>query len=362
VTTWLVEPRDTLVVRDGRPLEGGAASMGCLPFPWPSSTAGFVRTRIGLDSKGHFRLGVDEARAIAVAGPWLVALDQDGEASGWLVPAPRDCVWFRETARPDHEVRYRLRPAPLPAGARSDLGTAELVQPADTLPDGKPAPGPAFWGGAGVLAWLLTPQRRLAAKEGCFGLTGLLHESRTHVSVDAVTRTADEGRLFSTRSLRFVGEGDAAGARYALGVACDDSRLEAGVGVLGGERRPSFLRRAGAAATLAFPQDFPEEGERLRVLLVTPALFEGGHAPERLLGAEVLAAAVGRYEVVTGWDLDRQAPKRSRRMAPAGSVYWVRVPEGQTARDWARAAWMRPVSDDAQDRRDGFGLCLVGVG
>jgi CRISPR-associated protein Cmr3 len=46
-------------------------------------------------------------------------------------------------------------------------------------------------------------------------------------------------------------------------------------------------------------------------------------------------------------------------MAPAGSVYFFEVLEG--AGDWAPDAWLQPVSDGEQDRRDGFGLSLWGV-
>ena len=50
-TSWLLEPRDPLVVRDGRPNSGRSESR-VLGFPLPSTIAGGVRTRLGSGARG----------------------------------------------------------------------------------------------------------------------------------------------------------------------------------------------------------------------------------------------------------------------------------------------------------------------
>lgn len=76
-------------------------------------------------------------------------------------------------------------------------------------------------------------------------------------------------------------------------------------------------------------------------------------------------------EVVSGWDLafdngagkPRGRPKPTRRLAPAGSVYFVEL-EGGAREDlerWCDAAWLAPLSDGEQERRDGFGLAALGA-
>jgi hypothetical protein len=45
-------------------------------------------------------------------------------------------------------------------------------------------------------------------------------------------------------------------------------------------------------------------------------------------------------------------------MAPAGSVYWLRVPGG--AAQWAKEHHLQSISDEKQDRLDGFGVIAVG--
>jgi CRISPR-associated protein Cmr3 len=47
-------------------------------------------------------------------------------------------------------------------------------------------------------------------------------------------------------------------------------------------------------------------------------------------------------------------------MAPAGSVYFFETLDGDPV-DLIPNAWLRPVSDDPKDKRDGYGLALWGI-
>ena len=78
----------------------------------------------------------------------------------------------------------------------------------------------------------------------------------------------------------------------------------------------------------------------------------------------VVAAVVGRPVAVSGWNLKEGKPKPSRRAVPAGSVYFVRFPEAWgegEVRDWAGKVWFQNLSEEEQDRRDGFGLAALGL-
>ena len=48
-------------------------------------------------------------------------------------------------------------------------------------------------------------------------------------------------------------------------------------------------------------------------------------------------------------------------MVPAGSVYFLEVVEGDCG-NLVENAWLQPVSDALQDRRDGFGLAVWAPG
>jgi len=367
VTLWIIEPRDTLVIRDARPVLEGSPPMRSLDFPWPSSVAGMVRTRVGLDASGHFTLSRQEALGIPVSGPLLASL----ETGELLAPAPRDCVWFRQGPDRDGRQRLRLAPAPLADGEQTDLGASHgelehLALPADS-PAEKPAQGPAFWRWRELESWLLTPSDRLDDPQLTFGLPALTHEQRIHVAIDPETWTADDGKLFESDGLRFVHGRE----RLGLAVRCDDARLEEGVVPLGGERRPSFLRRSSTTMP-APPAGLLEKLEATRdarVILLTPALFGAGSRPDGGAGAapafgpgvSVTAAAVDRPEIISGWDMAAGGPKPVRRAAPSGSVYWVRFDDGLDVSTWLGAIWLSCVSSAQQDRRDGFGLAVVGV-
>ncbi|WP_322512544.1 type III-B CRISPR module-associated Cmr3 family protein, partial [Chloroflexus sp.] len=103
-----------------------------------------------------------------------------------------------------------------------------------------------------------------------------------------------------------------------------------------------------------------------RVILLSPAAFADGYRPPIAWSrgnatAKLQAAVVPRAQVISGWDLAENKPKPTRRLAPAGSVYFVSWEKGEDAVSWLHATWMRNVSDEAQDCRDGFGLAVVGV-
>lgn len=102
------------------------------------------------------------------------------------------------------------------------------------------------------------------------------------------------------------------------------------------------------------------------MILVSPAIFKDGYRPPLAwtrggVTAYLKAAAVPRAQVISGWDLHQGKPKPTRRLAPAGSVYFIEWSDSLDARAWIDATWMRNVSDDVQDQRDGFGLAVLGV-
>ncbi|MBI4864469.1 MAG: type III-B CRISPR module RAMP protein Cmr4 [Candidatus Riflebacteria bacterium] len=84
----------------------------------------------------------------------------------------------------------------------------------------------------------------------------------------------------------------------------------------------------------------PAGGKRFRMVLSTPGIFPEGWLPpgvdnvSRVLAvggrrARLVAACVGRHEVVSGWDVrGKGRPKPAQRVVPAGSVYWFEWLDG----------------------------------
>lgn len=392
-TTWLIEGRDPLIFRDGRPL-GGNAPIETLDFPLPSTIAGAVRGRLATDPRtGAFTLrGNDAALAelltIPVRGPLLAEITPDGEHSAWLFPAPRDALVRVRESDGDLSIA-RLLPATLKAGEEIDaLAEHELrpLFPNPNLARSKPPTDPiAFWRNPAFESWLMG-HRPEASKVDELGIRALPREARMHVSMRPGERVAEDGALFETVGLRFTHSPTTKRLRlrkanhYALAfntpggaVAGRPLTLQPGVAPIGGERR---LARWTATST---PWPTPPAGlreavlatTRARLILLTPAIFSKGALPGWSgqpwpglpdLRITVEAAAVPPAQVVSGWDLKARAPKPTRRIAPAGSVYFVRVEGPESARRaWFDATWLHSISDQPQDRRDGFGLAAIGT-
>jgi CRISPR-associated protein Cmr3 len=80
------------------------------------------------------------------------------------------------------------------------------------------------------------------------------------------------------------------------------------------------------------------------------------------VSVEIKAVAVNRYQVISGWDFKLGRPKGTRRVSPAGTVLYLKLDGSEEAiRNWIEAVWFSCVSDDEQDRKDGFGLAALGV-
>jgi CRISPR-associated protein Cmr3 len=157
----------------------------------------------------------------------------------------------------------------------------------------------------------------------------------------------------------------------------DELAEETGYSPLGGERR--LMHWGASADKRPFPPTTPPEAilESIaetgvcRLILLTPAYFKHGWRPEDKPWAahgvetELVAAVVGKAEVISGWDLAAAGPKPTRRLAPAGSVYFLRLKGTAAAiRQWVSSTWLSCLSDDSEgglERASGFGLAVVGT-
>ncbi|HEX3555843.1 MAG TPA: type III-B CRISPR module-associated protein Cmr3 [Thermoanaerobaculia bacterium] len=394
MSVWLIEPLDPLIARDGRPAAVGRFTT--TGFPYPSMVAGAVRTRMGSEN-GAFTLEGDALKELTkkvhVRGPLLAELSpDDGTVDQWLAPAPRDAVFLEEKGV---IARRCLAPRPLDAGQSLDSlvekGLLPLGFQGDSVHGKPPKDIPSFWSWCTFASWLSAPKDQTGVDLSSLGTKPLPVETRVHLALQSGERVGIDGMLFQTSGLRFLQEGKTrlAPRRFALSLQCQGAtvagrslELHEQTAPLGGERR---LARWSPAS-----ENWPEMPGNMketivatrhaRLILLTPAMFKNGSLPawndqDWPLGgpikAKVRAAAVPRPEVVSGWDLaadngpdkPKGRPKPTRRLAAAGSVYFLDL-EGGTVQDverWCEDTWLACVSDDEQSRRDGFGLAVLGV-
>lgn len=387
---FLIEPRDPLIARDGRPSALGRFES--LAFPLPSTIAGAARTRMA-SAEGIFDLGPEQAARLlelAVHGPLMVWLDETGQASLYA-PAPRDAVVLKGEG--GDMRRYRLAPLQLPAGCYTDaperlevLGFAsggwERIVKEKAF-----AGAPSFWPWTAFESWLTAPADEDVFPGHELGLGELVREARTHLAIENGERVAVEGALFATEGLRFLQLADPerclAPFRLGLSFRAEDDgqgemlgrplQLRQELAPLGGERRLArwMPQESSWPALNEAVRCGVVEHRRCRVFLLTPGIFAEGALP-RWNGtpfpghpgvvATVKAAALPRAAVVSGWDLRDGKPKPTRRLAAAGSVYFLELDgRPEDLEGWCESVWLRPVSDEEQDRRDGFGLAALGV-
>lgn len=367
--TWTLQPRDPLIARDGRPFtaEPGARARS-LAVPPPSLLAGAWRSRVGRGPDGAFdSSGENLARLLAqpVTGPLLVELGPDGEIRQWGAPPPLDAVLFGE----ERPVRRRaLVPRALQADEACNLpeGLGPLAFSGAETPEKPCKSAPSLWTWNAFASWLSKPEDGPWSPEWAFD--GPLAEERTHVALSLEgTGTAAEGALFSTEGRRYRLKDRSLALALRVG---SDEGMEPGYAPVGGERRLARWDRSQVEFP-APPAGLFEAIARAgacRIILLTPGHFEAGWRPAGLLegGAgvrvELAAAATGRPEVHSGWDLHRGRPKPTRRAVRAGSVYFLRLQGEEAAiRAWAEAQWMACTSDREQDRLDGWGLAVPGT-
>lgn len=374
MSLWLLIPRDSLIFRDGRPFTAVPGERArSLPFPLPSTLAGAIRTMVGTDPKtGKFDSDrIPQLKDLSIRGPFLVELKEDGGVKEWLFPAPADALLV-DAANP---VRYSLAPLAQSPGTDYNLDGLYLVGPARMVKDKPISDPPRFWRRAALEDWLLQPADGPVNLEA-LGISGPLREARIHVSIAPGTQTALPGALFQTSGLEFYYKKDSSSVPAGLSqvqplaLAVEtDARIRAGLGYLGGERRMAHWQPAEGGLPLCPPEikQAIVDQAHCRLLLITPAYFEQGFLPEWLVQAhkvevKVQAVALPRYQTQSGWDYNLRTPKPSRRLVPAGSVYFLSLQGNQAAREaFVDAVWLQAISDTSQSRLDGYGLALLGT-
>ncbi|TVQ93799.1 MAG: CRISPR-associated protein Cmr3 [Chromatiaceae bacterium] len=366
-----LEPLAPLIIRSGRPFDDQAGA-DAPRFPPPSTLAGCLRTAW---ARAHGKPFDPELAELAVSGPLLARLDAGGGVR-LLAPKPADAHYFGEgtAAR-----CVRAEPRAFEAGCGADL-------PADLQPvclsemvQGKASKGPAWWDWEDLLAFRtgrMLDHKTLSAR----GWTPPSGDQRTHVAIEAATQAAESGRLFQTEGLDLEPDNPwlekPEAPRLLLLARCAEP-LPAALVHLGGERRLARLHPEPETAWPTPPDTWFKDIHRaggLTLTLLTPAVFEKGYRPgwlntrvdDRLTGEppiapgvrlQLIAAAVERWQPLSGWDLARQEPRPTRKHVGAGATYWFRLLDTPSPEALA-PLWLASLCDLEQDRRDGFGLAL----
>ncbi len=358
-----IEPLDVLFLR-GNKLFGDPGSYGeaHLP-PWPSVAAGAIRSMLlACDcfdferfSQGRLRhpaLGTpSEPGAFRLTDFSLARRNGNGAESVRALPA--DLVVARDNE--GNLSVFRMKPGPLHPGILCSFPLPQLPVLAERRRR-KPVAG--YWlGEAGWLEYLRggTPRSDQLIETGQLWRM----DERVGVGLDPARRRTDDGKLFSTQAVAFLGDvGFLVGSTGADLPENDLLRF-------GGDGRGATFVRTAYQPPMVDPARLVE-ARRCRIVLTTPGVFgQGWRLPGMaedgmfdLYGVKgrIVAAAVSRAEVVSGWDLARWQPKTALRAVPTGSVYWLDELEATAAgldRLAGHGLWLEE-GYDAQRRLEGF--------
>lgn len=370
MNAFVIEPLAPLVVRTGRPFDD-QAGLDTARFPPPSTLAGALRTAHAITADLPFG---PELSALNARGPlparWEMQADKP--RLSLLVPKPADALYFQTEDKCD-SVLSAASPQTLAPGEGMDLPDGLLPVRLTQDIKGKPGKGPLWW----PLDALINMRRgEMPSMDNLkrHGWTPMPDERRSHVAIDRNAQAAESGKLFQTAGMVFANDSGKPNSieEPIVLLGSLDGDIDEGVITLGGERRLASIHRPDGEV---WPQPPSGLGQQIHdsgglcLTLLTPALFSEGWRPgwldENLEGVppeaqgirlKLRAAAVDRWLPQSGWDIASNKPRAGRKMVAAGAVYWFEVLEGTP--EGFNALWMPHLSDEPQDRRDGFGLAL----
>lgn len=382
MNSYFLDALAPLVFRSGKPF-GAQSDTDDIQFPLPSAAAGLVRTQImrqngcdwGSKAQGNrAKLSdaqVDELRQIAVQGAFLAKQDAS-DGLKILLPKPANALYLKNKETDKTEL-VRLAPQAFDGDTAADFPQADLLPVQIQSPiKGKPQKGTTYWDLADLLAWQ-NGGKLVFEDINKRGTQSLPIETRTHVGIDRKTLAAEDGRLFQTAAYDFAEpakkhHGGWESCRYGFVIRTAADLQDNSVVRFGGEGRLSRLNKI---SDDVFKQPEYAYTNGLTLTLLTPALFDKGWLPGWLdsqtltgklphtnLQVKLRAAAIDRWLPVSGWDLQQNAPKAMRKAVSAGAVYWFEIQSGNPA-ELTQAQW-QAFSDSEQDRRDGFGIGLIG--
>ncbi len=387
-TYFYVRPTDSLFVRGNQAFGNGGEHGGSLMPPPPSLFAGAFRSAI---------LGKDAAQMTAF-------LSHGGRCSE---PAMHRCLGTTDVPG-EFQITW--------VSLAVDVGGNTVPQaisplPSDllllgnhfaTLEPRATATGVASSGDLPMRATLISAKQEKPTAGSYLRQTGLaqhlsgqkpadserieskqLHvrDPRLGIGLNADSRTVEEGLIYTTEGFAFSpnnGQSSSAfvGTGFLIGIeGVGDLLPEQGQLRLGGDSRSAQYTKVRFIA----PNQPKLANTRFRLLLQTPALFSQGWLPEGVtrdgdesyrlesdgFSARLACAALGRREVISGWDLYHWKPKPAQSAVPTGSVYWFDEFAGDTGKlaEWVQSGlWPQNLDTMQQTRRaEGYNRALLGA-
>ncbi len=347
-----LNPLDTLFFRDGKPFTMGEDSWADSIFPpYPSAIYGVLRSLYFGEHPNEVpnaNTKKDPTADLKIKG---IYLSKDGNL---MAPVPRDLVCPKEKMT-ESKKEYEL--VQLQMTENKYISSNMKLSYILTYPDEVENLQNGFLDIGSLNGYLNCHTGNLTAidiKDG-----HVLQENKTGIGRNKKTRTAEEHMLYTIQMNRVV--------NLSLMVDYEGIELpESGMTKMGGEGKIVSYRQNVPLSTIESPEI---ENKMFKIFLMTPAFFENGWIPgwidkENLIGkkdnltVKLIAAALGKYIPIGGFDMKKKIPKEMRRAVPAGSVYYFEIQKGTIA-EAIEIFHLKSISEFGTDR-EGFGVAIVG--
>ena len=362
-----LDPLDTLFFRDGTPFSIGTSPQqdvtGRFP-PYAPTVVGALRAALARQNgwkagtRWPERLdailgnGPEDLGSLAFEGPFVLRDDKP------LFKAPRHVLGRLDNDR--WVPRVLLRPG---RAVKCDLGDAVQLPEASEVFAGieQCRTGDRWWltqvGMQSVLDGRVPGDNDVVPARDLWR-----EEMRVGLERDRSRRTAEDGKLYSSRHVRLQ-RGVSIGMR--IGSSPRLKELPSGCLVpLGGESRVASCERWDVSTDFSVPTTQIESSGQVAVVALSPlelgeAMAKGRRQLDVPGGVKVISACLGRPERIGGWDSLARAPLPLCSVLPSGSVLFCRAREPQRLIDATRARG--GVLRLGQRQAWGFGVAALGV-
>lgn len=353
------EPWDTLFFRDGKPFSMGEDSWASSIFPpWPSTVYGALRSAY-LGARPNQQVTIEEDTAsLKIAGIHLWKNNK-----GYIFPIPADChLESKKTKQAFVEYKFS-----------SDAGTytsAPYQQFQKVLGQTKRIAKGGFLSLDSLNKYLedpIRPDKPLMLNDLYWQTDWdkdlFIAENKIGLGRDNATRSAQEGMLYRVQMQRWKD------LSLIIGSNLETLQMkEPALMGLGGEGKAIYARKATPLPDFTPPDHI---ASYFKLYFLSPALFENGWLPKGLkevagkvsgkwkgVQLELIAAFTERGQPLGGFDIKKKRPKPMRLALAAGSVFYFKALDTDTAT--IKAAFHNQMVADFLPEQ-GFGHTLVGA-
>lgn len=328
-TQWIfIEAHDVWMFRDAKPFTAGEGFIARSTFPpFPQTVQGAIRSLVIEQSdisRADFRTRADETLLAKIGAPsitktgnatlgdfWMqgpYVAQRNGDQVELLVPTPLDVMRLKDD--PDASP-ILLRPQPPDFACNTPFDGWQMLVP----PDGAEYEPAGGWLRQADFERYLKgqPPKQVVTTNEIYELDG-----RVGLALDYTRRAHRESMFYNI---------DFARPKPDIGLLVEIPKgllvESSGFITLGGESR------MGRYETVDFALSPNTYTGKIKIVLQTPAYFSGGWQPDngnwsRWVGHEgqLVSMALGRPDLISGWDVVRNQPKPLYHYVPAGSVYY----------------------------------------